>query len=83
MGQRGEDRANVSAKTAQAVQDWDKIKPVEAMRLQLAAIPKRLAPPGATPAEVSQHNIDRSYTLDEILRLHCGGGEGIPEQDKF
>lgn len=75
MASRGSDRATVTAQAADAASRWNDVQPVEAMRLRLAPIPQRLAPTGASPAEISRHSMDRSFTLRELLRTAFADGK--------
>ncbi|XP_033757862.1 protein AAR2 homolog [Pecten maximus] len=39
--------------------------------LRFSAIPKNKCPPGSSPAEITKHNIDSSYTLEYVLLTYC------------
>jgi hypothetical protein len=53
---------------------WKSMQPVAEARLGFISIPRRLVPPGATPQEVTQHSMDRSYTLVTLLEQHFQNG---------
>lgn len=50
--------------------DW-----LATLRPQFATIPTRAAPPNSTPAEVTRHNIDKSYTLTSLLATQYANGK--------
>lgn len=58
-----------------ARQEWRDIKPIEAMRLRLVEVPRRLAPPGASASDISMHQMDRSFTLESLLHDRFANSE--------
>jgi A1 cistron-splicing factor AAR2 len=41
--------------------------------LRFTVIPRRLVPPGASPAQITQHSMDRTYALGHLLQTAWGG----------
>eukprot|EP00730_Choanoeca_flexa_P004774 TRINITY_DN11798_c0_g1_i4.p1 TRINITY_DN11798_c0_g1~~TRINITY_DN11798_c0_g1_i4.p1 ORF type:complete len:346 (+),score=43.44 TRINITY_DN11798_c0_g1_i4:85-1122(+) len=58
------DKESVFARDKDA---WQSMQPVPEARLGFVSIPRRLVPAGATPQEISQHSMDRSYTLTTLI----------------
>eukprot|EP00049_Salpingoeca_infusionum_P007453 m.121743 g.121743 ORF g.121743 m.121743 type:complete len:395 (-) comp13705_c0_seq1:123-1307(-) len=46
---------------------WRTLEPREGTCFRFTEIPRRLFPPGASPADISKHSMDRSFTLHHIL----------------
>ncbi|XP_056305937.1 protein AAR2 homolog [Danio aesculapii] len=46
------------------------MKQREGTELRFSSIPKQAYPPGATPAQITQYSMDRSYTLNAVLERH-------------
>lgn len=40
---------------------------VATLKPRFTAIPTHMAPPDATPADITKHNLDKSYTLTQLL----------------
>ncbi|EDQ92873.1 uncharacterized protein MONBRDRAFT_21032 [Monosiga brevicollis MX1] len=49
---------------------WRDMRPASTVQIPFVQVPRRLFPPGATPAQVTQHSLDRSYTLQQVLTSH-------------
>lgn len=47
-----------------------RMKHREGTELRFSSIPEQAYPPGSTPAQITQHSMDRSYTLNAILERH-------------
>ncbi len=47
-----------------------RMKQREGTELRFSSIPTQPYPPGATPAQITQFNMDRSYALNSVLDTH-------------